>query len=266
MTGHDPLRRGHPARRPDRTIRHRLRAAGVKRASRRYLERIRIARAELRVGNAEGGIRRQHGPQQRFGIRVTRRIEKTVRVGFFHDAAEVHHRNSRCHVLDGGEVVADQHVGQPELRAQILHQVQDLRLHGHVQGRGRLVANDHFRAVDQGPGDRDPLALPAGELVRMLPQPPLGPRHAHLLEQPHRPGAGFRRARPPVPALRFDELVADRVGRVQRGHRFLEDHTHPVPPDVRHLALRQVEEIPAVEREPPGGALRPCGQQVHERE
>ena len=155
---------------------------------------------------------------------------------------------------------------EPELRAQILHQVQDLRLRGHVQGRGRLVANDHFRAVDQGPGDRDPLPEPAGELVRILPQPPLGPRHAHLLEQPHRPGAGLRRARPPVPALRFDELVADRVGRVQRGHRFLEDHAHPVLPDVRHLAFRQVEEVPAVEREPPGRALRPCGQQVHERE
>ena len=37
-----------------------------------------------------------------------------------------------------------------------------------VQRAGGLVGEDHARPVDQGAGDRDALALPAGELVGEL--------------------------------------------------------------------------------------------------
>ena len=43
----------------------------------------------------------------------------------------------------------------------------DLRLHRHVQGRGRLVEHDKPRLQDQRAGDRDALALAARELVRV---------------------------------------------------------------------------------------------------
>jgi len=41
--------------------------------------------------------------------------------------------------------VADEQVGQAEALLKILHQVQDLRLHGNVQRGGRLVADQEFR-------------------------------------------------------------------------------------------------------------------------
>ena len=48
---------------------------------------------------------------------------------------------------------------------QVLHQVEDLGLDGHVEGRHRLVGHDQLGLEGQGPGQADPLALAAGELV-----------------------------------------------------------------------------------------------------
>ena len=106
------------------------------------------------------------GSEERLGSTDGGRIEEASGLRFLHDSSEIHDRDPRRHVLDGGEVVADEQIGKPELGAQVLHEVEDLRLHGDVQGRGRLVAYNHPRAVDERPGDRHPLALPAGELAR----------------------------------------------------------------------------------------------------
>src|SRR4029453_2187326 len=56
-------------------------------------------------------------------------------------------------------------VGQRELVLELLQQVDDLRLNGDVERRDGLVGDDEVRIDRQRPGDPDPLALPAGELV-----------------------------------------------------------------------------------------------------
>src|SRR5690606_17583040 len=65
-------------------------------------------------------------------------------------------------------VVTDEQVSQAKLVLQVAHQVEDLRLHGNVEGRGRLVAGEELRLRRQSSRDADALALPAGELVRIL--------------------------------------------------------------------------------------------------
>src|SRR3954447_13949827 len=57
--------------------------------------------------------------------------------------------------------------GEPHVALQIREQVEHRGLHGHVEGAGGLVCDEQSRAGDQGPGDADPLPLPAGELVRV---------------------------------------------------------------------------------------------------
>jgi hypothetical protein len=59
-------------------------------------------------------------------------------------------------------------IDRPWVRRSVLQQRQDLRLNGDVQGGGRLVRNQQARAVDDGHGDEDALALAAGELVRVI--------------------------------------------------------------------------------------------------
>ena len=68
--------------------------------------------------------------------------------------------------MDDVEVVGDEDVGQPEVALQVGQQVQDLRLHGDVERRDRLVADDQLRLEREGAGDPDALSLPARELVR----------------------------------------------------------------------------------------------------
>jgi hypothetical protein len=48
--------------------------------------------------------------------------------------AQVHHRHPVADLLDQGEVVGDEQVGQPQLRAKPLEQVEDLGLDEDVQG------------------------------------------------------------------------------------------------------------------------------------
>ena len=67
---------------------------------------------------------------------------------------------------DGREIVADEQVADAEPLLQILELVHDLGADRHVERRDRLVEHDQPRVGDQRAGDRDALALAAGELVR----------------------------------------------------------------------------------------------------
>ena len=69
-------------------------------------------------------------------------------------------------VLDDGEVMGDEEVGEAELLLQIHEKIDDLGLDGNVEGADRLVANDEFRFDGEGAGDADALALAAAKLVR----------------------------------------------------------------------------------------------------
>ena len=79
---------------------------------------------------------------------------------------EVHDRDAIADVLDDAHVVGDEDVGEPQLGLERLEQVEHLRLDRDIERRHRLVAHDQLRLEDQRPGDADPLALAAGELVR----------------------------------------------------------------------------------------------------
>jgi hypothetical protein len=46
---------------------------------------------------------------------------------------------------------------------------------------------------------------------------------------------------------RLADLPADRVQRVERGHRLLEDHRDVIAADALHLALAELEQVPALE-------------------
>ena len=111
----------------------------------------------------------------------------------------------------------------PYFALHLLEQVEDLRLHGDVERGDRLVADDQLRLGGHGAGDRDALALAAGELVRSL---RAGDRRVdadgveHLVDP-----RGARRLvadLPDVEALAHD--VAHAPARVQRRDRVLEDH------------------------------------------
>ena len=56
---------------------------------------------------------------------------------------------------------------RPSRLAQLVEQVEDRRLHRHVERRHRLVGDEDVGTQREGARDRDALPLPAGELPRV---------------------------------------------------------------------------------------------------
>ena len=68
-------------------------------------------------------------------------------------------------MLDDGDVVGNEEIGEAELALQIAEQVDDLRLHRDVERRNRLVADDEPGIERQCAGDADALALNPGLII-----------------------------------------------------------------------------------------------------
>src|SRR5580700_2542811 len=123
---------------------------------------------------------------------------------------------------DQGQVVGDEQEGQVPLGLQAPQQLDDRRLHGHVEGGGDLVADQEVWGDHQGPGDGDPLALTARELVGVA-GPEIGAegdigQHAGHPLVPLGAGQG----RVEVVQGLLDDL-ADRLAGIQGGVWVLED-------------------------------------------
>ncbi len=166
------------------------------------------------------------------------------------------------------QVVRDEQEGDVEFLLQVLHQVDHLCLDGHVECRHRLVGNENLGLKGQRPGDADALALTAREFVRIA-VVVLG-AEPHYLEQ-------FLHACEPlvlrhqvVDIERRTDDRADRLTRVQRGVRVLEDHLD-VAADRLELARTGVGDIHTLEEDltarrlvqpgdqPTGGGLAAAG-------
>jgi hypothetical protein len=80
-------------------------------------------------------------------------------------APRAHHDDLVGQRPDDPQIVADEQIRQGVARLELAEQVDDLRLHRHVERGRRLVEHYEPRPEDHGAGDRDALALAAGELV-----------------------------------------------------------------------------------------------------
>ena len=68
-------------------------------------------------------------------------------------------------------------------RLQVLQKLEDLRLHGDVEGGRRLVGDEKIGPVGERHGDHHPLALAAGELMRKGAKPLAGIGNADFPQQ-----------------------------------------------------------------------------------
>ena len=163
------------------------------------------------------------------------------------DLAEVHDDDAIAHVLHDREVVRDEDQREAVAGLHVLEQVEDLRLHRHVERRHRLVADDQLRVGDDGARDRDALALSTGELVR--------PTTA-LLRRVETDGEHrlvdlllllLLGADAPDPQPLGDDVL-DLAPRVQRRDRVLEDHLH-ARTRLAQLVAAQMRHVGALEED-----------------
>ena len=82
------------------------------------------------------------------------------------DAAQIHHEDAAADVFHHREIVRDEQIRDAVLALKILEQVDDLRLHAHIERADGLIADDELRLHGHGARDPDTLALATAEFVR----------------------------------------------------------------------------------------------------
>ena len=94
-------------------------------------------------------------------------------VALLDDLAVLHHADPVGDLAHDAEVVGDEQKRHAEPLLQVLQQREDLRLHGDVERRGRLVGDQQIGLVGERHRDHHALALAAGKLVRIALEPAL---------------------------------------------------------------------------------------------
>ena len=125
------------------------------------------------------------------------------------------------------------------------HQIEDLGLDRHVEGRRRLVGDDDVGLRREGERDHHPLAHAARELVRVLLHPQLRLGDPDLPEQVHGAPPRGRLAGPEVQVNGLDELLLDGLEGIQARQRVLEDHPDPLAADLALLGVVQAVDAPS---------------------
>src|SRR5699024_3451983 len=108
---------------------------------------------------------RRGGGQQGPGVLVVGAGEDVLHGAVLDDPAVMHDGDGVGDEADGADVVGDEHQAQPQLALEVGEQVQHLGPDGDVQSAGGLVGDDDLGLQGEGAGDRDALALAAGELA-----------------------------------------------------------------------------------------------------
>ncbi len=109
--------------------------------------------------------RRRSRGHQSGGVRVPGLTAESFRVANLDEFAQVHDANPITHMLDSGQVVADQEIGDTELSLQIFQEIENLRTDGDIEGGHRLVEDHQGWLQHQSPSDPDTLTLATAKLV-----------------------------------------------------------------------------------------------------
>ncbi len=191
------------------------------------------------------GVGGRDGSQEGDGVGVGGVVKELNGVGQLDEVTQIHDTDAVADMLDDREVVGDEEVGKVVPLFQVLEEVDDLGLDGHVEGGDRLIA-DHEAGLDgQAPGDADALALAAGELV--------GVSMEHVWGQ-----AALLHDLDGVVLLALAVLLEEVVGQqpladdlthrhagVKGGVGVLEDDLH-VPAEMAHLVVAEAGQVDAI--------------------
>ena len=161
--------------------------------------------------------------------------------------AGVHDGDLLAHGSHNTQIVGDHDDAHAQLLAQILHQLKDLCLNGHIQCGGRLVGDQQLGLTGQCNSDHHTLAHTAGQLVGVLLQALFRLVDANQLQQLLSACPCLLLVLIGVQADDLHDLVADGVHRVQAGHGVLEDDGDLVAADLAEVLLLHVLDLVAVE-------------------
>ncbi len=179
-------------------------------------------------------------------------VEDDLRGRLLDRLAGVHHEHVVGQPGHDAPVVGDQQHGDLAGQLQRPEQREDVGLDRHVQGRGRLVGHQDLRVAGQGPGDGHPLRHATRDLVRVQARHPLRIVDPDPAEQGDGALPGLLAPAAGVGAHDLGERRADRLRRVEAGHRLLADERDPAAADAAPLRLARASQFGAVELDAAG--------------
>ena len=185
------------------------------------------------------------GGQKRLGIGVLGVGKDLGRRPGLHNLAALHHADPVSDAPHDAQIMGDEQHRQPLGRLQLGQQVQDLRLHRHIQRRRRLIGNEQLRPIGQRHRDHHPLALPARQLVRIGGQPFFGIADADPQKKRQRPLPRRLTLQRLMQREAFANLPLNRVQGVQTGHRLLEDKADVIAPHPTQFPLARPNHLAA---------------------
>ena len=111
----------------------------------------------------------QNAVDQTSGIVVLWIADNRIRLSLLHNPAFIHDQNTAAELLYQCDIVADKQNRKAAafLPSQLVEQRYDFFLDGHVQGGGRLVADEQLRPDGECSGNCCTLALTAADLMRV---------------------------------------------------------------------------------------------------
>ena len=80
-------------------------------------------------------------------------LVQLIAAGKLHQRSKIYDRHLLGDVPHDRQVVLNKDVGQTQLLLNVDHQIDDLRLNGHVQRQDNLVTNDKRRTKGKCPGN-----------------------------------------------------------------------------------------------------------------
>ena len=202
--------------------------------------------------------------QQQPRVRVLRCAEELFGPGHFDDLPGVHQRHAVGHAGDHREVVRDEQQPHALLALQVLQEVEDLLLDGHVERGGGLVGDQELGLGRQRDGDHHPLLLATREAERVLVDAALGLGDAHAAHPVDGLGARFDATQIGVHLDGFDDLVAYLHHRVQARRGLLEDHANAPTAHGAHAGFGQREHVIAFKAHLALRDATVLGQEAHE--
>ena len=197
-------------------------------------------------------------------IGVTVGPEQGLGIGCLDDKPLLHHRDPAAEFGQHCQIMRDQHQRHVTFLDQPAHQIENACLRRHIQRRRRLVGDQQCRLQRDGLRDHHPLALAAGQFMRIAVQPVTRGRKPHPVKLGSGDLARFGRAHPGMDYQRFGNLCADCANRIQRRHRLLKNHPYASPANAAHRRLVQSKQILTVKPRR-AAAKRAVRKQSHHR-
>jgi hypothetical protein len=157
-----------------------------------------------------------------------------------------HNRDAVAHMLDDAEVMGDEKRRDAEVSLKIHEQVQDLRLHAHVEGADGLICDDEFGFRGERRRDTDPLTLTAGEACgKTIDERAIEPDAHEKIE--HSPIAIRRRSNAKA-VERFPNAPADGPAGIEAPIWVLE-HRLDTPPEICERTSLETKRVSAIEED-----------------